>query len=260
MSISRAMSKTKKFQFTKFDMEILKNFELIKQGAEAKVYIGKYDVENKGEDNFVLVKERFKKTYRHPDLDKSLTSKRIKNEVKLLMKANSLKICVPEVLKADLNNGIICMQYIHDSITCREFILNLVKDKESSVCNEILNKLSFKIGKIIGTLHLNEVIHGDLTTSNILIINTTVENENDENIKIYFIDFGLSSISSQLEEKAVDLYVLERALLSTHSQQAKLIFDGILKGYVEGHEKDSDRVIERFEQVRLRGRKRTMIG
>ena len=82
----------------------------------------------------------------------------------------------------------------------------------------------------------------------------------EEKLKLYFIDFGLGSISSQLEEKAVDLYVLERALLSTHSQQAQQMFEGILNGYLIGHEKDSGKVIERFEQVRLRGRKRTMVG
>lgn len=79
-------------------------------------------------------------------------------------------------------------------------------------------------------------------------------------MKIYFIDFGLSSVSKQLEDKAVDLYVLERALLSTHSQQAEHIFEHILKGYCETHLKGVDKVIERFEAVRLRGRKRTMIG
>ncbi len=107
---------------------------------------------------------------------------------------------------------------------------------------------------------MNEVIHGDLTTSNMLVDMTSIEEEDYDKMKIYFIDFGLGSISSQLEEKAVDLYVLERALLSTHSVQAKSIFEYILKGYMIGNKRDANKVMDRFEAVRLRGRKRTMIG
>ena len=124
------MTKRKNFQFTRFDLELLKGFELIKQGAEARVYLGKYeDAENSTADQTseIIVKERFKKTYRHPELDKSLTSKRIKNEVKLLQKAKSLDINVPAVIKADLLNGIICMEYIKDSVTFKDYIMTLVK-------------------------------------------------------------------------------------------------------------------------------------
>ena len=249
-------TRAKKFQFTKFDIDLLKNFELIKQGAEAKVYIGKHDEE---QPQLILAKERFKKTYRHPELDKSLTSKRIKNEVKILGKADLLNVNVPKVLKADLNNGVICMEYIQNSVTCREFILGLVKENKEEYYKPILDDLSMRIGQLVGRLHLNEIIHGDLTTSNLLVVESNSESA-EEKLKLYFIDFGLGSISSQLEEKAVDLYVLERALLSTHSQQAQQMFEGILNGYLIGHEKDSGKVIERFEQVRLRGRKRTMVG
>ena len=129
-------------------------------------------------------------------------NKRIKNEVKLLQKAESLNINVPKVFRADLNNGIIVMEYIQNSQTCREFILDLVKSNIDY--NQVLTDLSVKIGRIIGNLHLNEIIHGDLTTSNILIV------KEDNDLKIYFIDFGLSIVSKHLEDKAVDLYVLER--------------------------------------------------
>ena len=188
----------RRFVFTNFDRNQLTNLTVLKQGAEAKIYTG-LTGEGENKQEVAIVKERFTKTYRHPDLDKSLTSKRIKNEVKLLQKAENLNINVPKVFRADLNNGIIVMEYIQNSPTCREFILDLVKSNID--CNQVLTDLSVKIGRIIGNLHLNEIIHGDLTTSNILIVN---------DLKIYFIDFGLSTVSKQLEDKAVDLYVLER--------------------------------------------------
>ena len=64
----------------------LENSKLIKQGAEARIYHGTY----KENGRIAIIKERFKKTYRQVDLDKSLTKKRIKNEVKLLKKASAL--------------------------------------------------------------------------------------------------------------------------------------------------------------------------
>lgn len=83
----------KRFTFTTFDMNQLTGLTVLKQGAEAKLYTGL--TENTGQA--AIVKERFQKKYRHPELDKSLTSKRIKNEVKLLQRAETLKINVPKV-------------------------------------------------------------------------------------------------------------------------------------------------------------------
>lgn len=128
---------------------------------------------------------------------------------------------------------------------------------EGGVSEEEINRklavLANKAGKIIGKLHFASIIHGDLTTSNMLL-------KGGDDGSIYFIDFGLSSISAQLEDKAVDLYVLERAILSTHSQHAAFIFDEILKGYQLEYKAGFDQVLDRLNQVRLRGRKRSMIG
>jgi TP53 regulating kinase-like protein len=232
---------------------LYKDLKLVKQGAEAKIYTAIFE-DNKS----VIVKERFVKKYRHPDLDRSLTTKRIKNEVKLLNKAHLIGVNVPHVYKSDFGNRLIVMEFIQDSQTARDYILNLVKDKESSEYDEHLSKLSVEIGRIIGKLHKNDLIHGDLTTSNILFKPETI-NDNIE-VKIYFIDFGLSFVSSQLEDKAVDLYVLERALLSTHSQQASKMFSNILLGYAESYGAQYPHLAHRLEQVRQRGRKRSMVG
>ena len=75
----------RRFVFTDFDRNQLTNLTVLKQGAEAKIYTGLAG-EGENKQEVAIVKERFTKTYRHPDLDKSLTSKRIKNEVKLLQK------------------------------------------------------------------------------------------------------------------------------------------------------------------------------
>ena len=104
-----------------------------------------------------------------------------------------------------------------------------------------------QIGKRIAKLHKNNLIHGDLTTSNILI---------DTNCKLIFIDFGLSRHRSSTENKAVDLYVLKRALISTHTE-ATTLFETILKSYKT--EMGSNDVLLRLQEVQSRGRKRTSI-
>lgn len=103
----------------------LNGFELIKQGAEAKIYTGVFDSKRS------VAKERFAKRYRHPDLDRALTRRRIKNEVKLLDKARSLGgVQVPLVYKVEPESGLIFMEMIDDSITCREFIINLTQSNQ----------------------------------------------------------------------------------------------------------------------------------
>ena len=220
--------------------------QIFKQGAEAKLYTGKW------EDKPVMAKERFKKNYRIDPLDKSLNKRRTKMEEKILVKSSQLGINVPKVYKTDLENGVILMEYIEDSVMSRDYI---IKNKNDT---QLLEKLASKIGKVIGKLHSNHIIHGDLTTSNMLI-----KNADQEDYALYMIDFGLSMVStgsSQVEDKAVDLYVLERALLSTPSMQAEFIFDAILKSYqIEMQDKYSQ-VYDRLNEVRLRGRKRSMIG
>ena len=172
---------------------------------------------------------------------------------------------MPKVHKIDVDRGILIMEYIDYSMLARDYINCIVK----GIADELrisakLGELADEIGRYIGVLHRSEVIHGDLTTSNILIkkpSSDTLPLEIEKvQLNIFVIDFGLSFTSNQLEDKAVDLYVLERALISTHSQHSKEIFDKILQSYCKEYGRHYEKVIERFEQVRLRGRKRTMIG
>ena len=107
-----------------------------------------------------------------------------------------------------------------------------------------------QIGQALARLHDGGVIHGDLTTSNMLL--------READGALVFIDFGLSHFSTVPEEKGVDLYVLERALASTHSDKPDL-FQGILEAY-RGASAQYSATFNRFAEVRQRGRKRTMVG
>jgi len=111
-----------------------------------------------------------------------------------------------------------------------------------------MKDLAVSIGATLAKLHTNNIVHGDLTTSNMMLRN---------NGSLVLLDFGLSFTSSQVEDKAVDLYVLERALSSTHPN-SDLLAEKILEVYSTG--KGSTKILERLQEVRARGRKRVMTG
>lgn len=222
--------------------------EILKQGAEGRIYLGEF----KGES--CLIKERFIKQYRHPELDAQITRQRIKAEVKACSRCLAAGIIVPRILHFDLGTHKIYMEYFSEAQTAKQFIQKTVIEIGADGAKHSIQKLSNHIGAIIGKMHSNHIIHGDLTTSNMLINpNSSID------FNVIFIDFGLSHYSQATEDKGVDLYVLERALLSTHSEQP-YIFDNILASYRKECCKDQDAVIAKFEEVRARGRKRTMIG
>ncbi|XP_072169755.1 EKC/KEOPS complex subunit Tp53rkb-like [Diadema setosum] len=219
--------------------------KLIKQGAEARIYHTTFM--GKGS----IVKERFKKTYRHPTLDAKLSQKRTGQEVRTIMKCRKAGIATPVVYFVDTKQHSIHMEYVEDSQTVREYIQQLQKSGATEEDERLLS-LASKMGKTVAAMHAVDVVHGDLTTSNMLL------RQPYEDSALVMIDFGLSQTSHLWEDKGVDLYVLERALLSTHPNTEKL-FQAILDAYTKNYKKSSE-VMKKLEEVRQRGRKRVMVG
>lgn len=117
--------------------------------------------------------------------------------------------------------------------------------------------LMTRIGSAIAAMHAVHVIHGDLTTSNIMIRAPPPGAPGDG--ELVLIDFGLGAVSASDEDMAVDLYVLERAFISTHPR-AEEMFKEVLVGYEKGMGKKGAQVMRRLAEVRFRGRKRSMLG
>ncbi|KAJ2991201.1 TP53 regulating kinase [Globomyces sp. JEL0801] len=170
--------------------------EIIKQGAEAKVYILDFG------DRKAIAKQRFKKAYRHPTLDKKLTSKRVIQESRSLQRLKQLGLDTPTIYQVDLYHSTIYMEYIQGQ-TLRDYLLETDNLSIASV-----------VGQQLALIHDTNLIHGDLTTSNLLL-------RKDNTANVVWIDFGLSYVTTLVEDKAVDMYVLERSLLSTHPKIAK---------------------------------------
>ncbi|RUP45480.1 hypothetical protein BC936DRAFT_148116 [Jimgerdemannia flammicorona] len=184
---------------------------LIKQGAEARIYTAPFLTLPNG----CIAKERFTKAYRHPVLDKKLTARRVVQEARCLHKCLRAGIDTPTVYFVDVEGSTIYMEYVLGKMV-RNVLLEGIKSTED------VDILAGKIGAAIAKMHAIDIVHGDLTTSNLLL--------RDGNESLVVIDFGLSYVSNLPEDKAVDLYVLERAFLSTHPNSEQM-FAGVLDAY-----------------------------
>jgi TP53 regulating kinase-like protein len=151
------------------------------------------------------------------------------------------------------------MEDVQNSMTLKDYITQLSEEAvkgggDADGLLMILSPVAQEIGKVLGKLHANNIIHGDLTSSNILLVK-----DGKDTPTVVLIDFGLSHTESSVEDKGVDLYVLERALISTHANVDQL-FPTMLSAYVKENKKESREVLKKLDEVRARGRKRTMVG
>jgi TP53 regulating kinase and related kinases len=200
--------------------------KLLQQGAEAKIYLN-------SSNN--IVKDRVKKSYRHPTLDDKIRTRRTKAESKILTKAALAKINVPKILSGIPSIGrTIHMEYIKGD-RLSETLNSYSKSKQLSTMK--------KLGTQIAKLHFNDIIHSDLTTSNTILQNKTN--------KVFIIDFGLSYISHKIEDKAVDLHLLKQALNAKHYQNSKSLFTAFKSTYKL---ENSKKILERLKIVESRGR------
>ena len=193
--------------------------KLIAQGAESKLFL----VKNK------VIKDRFRKTYRIKEIDEKLRKARTKREAKVLDKLQKINFPTPELIN---NNE-------KDTLEIEYIKGKLIKNKLNE--NNCI-KLSNEIGRKVAILHNNSIIHGDLTTSNMIF-----------NKEVYFIDFGLSFFSPKIEDKAVDLHLLKEALESKHSRIWEKSYKAALDVYVK-KAVDGKEILERIKIVEKRGR------
>jgi Kae1-associated kinase Bud32 len=203
--------------------------KLVGRGAEAELRL----VEWMGRK--ALAKRRIPKAYRLPELDRSLRQGRTKVEARLLRDARAAGVPTPLVYDVDLaeDSCTITMEYIDGEQVKR--LLNSGSKSETK-------KLCRIIGESVGRLHSGGIVHGDLTTSNMLW--------SEE--RMYFIDFGLGGLSEEIEVQGVDIRVLKEAFTSTHAQ-LKGAFEDIIRGY-ESTFKRGKEAVARMKEIASRGR------
>ncbi|AHC51197.1 serine/threonine protein kinase [Sulfolobus acidocaldarius SUSAZ] len=203
-------------------MEIVRE---IKRGAEAIIYEGYFA------GIHAVFKKRIKKSYRNDIVDRAINESRTKLEAKMIYSALKSGVNVPAILLVDPIQFLIVMEYI-EGTTLRD-IFNQGRN---------LRELGKEMGLMISLLHKANIIHGDLTTTNMIYT--------DEGL--FLIDFGLAKKSNDIEDFATDIHVLLRSLESVHSHFKDEIFEGFKEGY--STMMDSDKVIEKMKEIRMRGR------
>ena len=201
--------------------------ELLNKGAEANIY------KEEWLSHDVLRKERIQKNYRIKEIDYYLRKKRTKSEVKLLNDAKRCGVLTPLVYDIDKKGKSIVIENI-DGIILKDVF-------DEAEVNEI-KLFCEKIGDNIAKLHNCGIIHGDLTTSNMILLGDD----------IVFIDFGLGKISDLIEDKGVDLLVFKKALYGIHYNVARECFQSILKGYINAN--DYDKILAKLKNIEERGR------
>ncbi|KKY34286.1 putative serine threonine-protein kinase bud32 [Diaporthe ampelina] len=247
--------------------------ELITQGAEGLLYKTFYLQPSLP----CALKHRPPKPYRHPILDARLTRQRILAEARILAKARREGVPVPGVYCVDEAAGWMMIEWVAGQPVRARVNAWLGDKTEAEVLREgegegdggggnaDLVALMRRVGAAVGALHAAGIVHGDLTTSNMMLRPASGSGGGDNGDQgsvlggeIVIIDFGLASQGQSEEDRAVDLYVLERAFLSTHPRTENL-FGEVLAGYARAF-KGSKPVLRKLEDVRMRGRKRSMLG
>lgn len=209
----------------------MKQTLLIKKGAEASLYLADWHGRK------VIMKKRLPKKYRLSKLDERIRTYRTIHEPQLMQEAKRAGVSTPTIFLVDVKSATIIMEFIEGK---------QVKQLLGEVSKSERHRLCLKIGELIGRLHKYGIIHGDLTTSNMI---------KDSEGKIFFVDFGLGEKRRELETRGVDLHLMKRALQSTHFRFAKECFNAVIKGYSKVLDTETVKnVLDKIKEIERRGR------
>jgi len=201
----------------------MKDRILLKKGAESELYLIDWH------DAHAISKVRIAKAYRNPSIDIPLRKRRTLHEANILSQVKFFGINTPFIYFLDINNFEIIMEYIEGK-TIKDFFY-------SDLC--------INIGEIVGTLHCNNIIHGDITTSNFII---------SLNGAIFIIDFGLSFFSERYEDKAADIRLFKEILTSFHVDDFHKSFKNFYDGYKKICGSITSKVFKTVGEIEKRGR------
>ena len=204
---------------------------LLKKGAEASLFLANWHGRK------VIVKARFPKKYRPSELDEKIRSYRTAHEPQLMHEAKKAGVPTPTIFLVDMKNAAITMEFV-DGKQVKQVLPHVSRKERQELC--------VRVGVLIGKMHRRGVVHGDLTTSNMILSGEG---------KIFLVDFGLGEKNTEVEARGVDLHLMKRALQSTHYKFAEECFKHVLKGYSEvfGAE-DAEKVFEKIREIERRGR------
>lgn len=205
--------------------------KLIKKGAEGDVFLSIWNKQK------AILKERKKKDYRNSQLDARIRKQRTIRESEIISEVKTFGVPSPLIYLVDTNRCTILMQYLHGTIASQLAEGELIKK-----CREI--------GHLVGLMHKNGIMHGDLTTSNFIQVQE----------KIFVIDFGLAIRTKKPEDHAVDLRLFKEILNSAHTSIMEKCWKNFLSGYKkETGERQFSKIKNLVSLIESRGRYATVV-
>ena len=196
--------------------------KLIKKGAEADIFLISWYGRK------AISKIRNPKQYRNKYLDENIRKKRTLHEANMISEAKSVDVKTPSLLFLDTVKAEIIMDYIDG---------HNVKDIMSS-------QLALDMGKYTSLLHNNNIVHGDLTTSNF------IKSGND----LVIIDFGLSFFSDRIEDRAVDFRLIKEIFSSAHIEIFDQAYQNFITGYSNNTNNNMKKILRVVNEIEKRGR------
>ncbi len=191
-----------------------------------------------------ILKERIKKSYRLPEIDKNLRKRRTHSEAKLLREAARAGTNVPRVINESEYS--LELEFIHG-----EMVSSILNENENDIEISHVVQIATQIAESIAIMHNYDIIHGDLTTANMIFSDG----------KVYMIDFGLGFFSKRIEDKSMDLHMIHNVIKAIHPEFLEVIWDTILKVYQDKNS-EGKMVIKSLRDIEERGRyvKRTKLS
>lgn len=169
-------------------------------------------------------KVRLAKSYRLPELDERIRAERTLREARITSDARRHGVPTPVI--SDITRFELEMEHL-----------------EGEKLKDIITpEISEKVGEMVGRLHKGGIIHGDLTTSNMIL----------KSGRVHLIDFGLAFYESSVEAQGVDVHVYFQTLESTHDRPQELIY-AFRNGYIRIYP-GAEAVLERVKEIKARGR------
>ena len=208
----------------------MEGLRLVAKGAEADLWL---DPDWNGVR--ALIKRRGEKKYRNPELDREIRRSRTIREASIIHRAKEAGVPTPVIYQVDPESATIVMEFV-DGDRVRDVVDSLEANERRSLFR--------LIGVMAGRLHGAGIVHGDLTTSNII---RTPD-------RIVFIDFGLSEVSRETEKRGVDLNLMQRMLTSTHFRHTGELFAAFQEGYRSALGAEAGEALDRMEEIARRGR------
>jgi len=205
--------------------------KILKKGAEADVYISSWNGKKS------VLKIRKEKKYRNSSLDTRIRKQRTIREAQIISYVKSFGISTPLIYFVNYKNFSIYMQYVKGK---------LIRDMDE----KSIPKTCLQIGMIVGTLHQNGIMHGDLTTSNFILTSK----------HLFLIDFGLANRTEKPDDHAVDLRLFKEILNSAHANVMKKSWKNFITGYEKSvGKKHCKKILELVSVIESRGRYATVV-